>query len=55
MVPAGVSSSWRVDSAVSAQAPNPCALITVDDIEALAANESVADSVPDSQAFGSVA
>jgi hypothetical protein len=38
----------RIDGAVSAQALNPCALLTVDEIQPLAANTSVADGVSNS-------
>jgi hypothetical protein len=52
----GASSPGRVGDIVSAQALNVCALLTVDEIEQLAANTSVADGVSNSlPAFGYVA
>ena len=40
---------------LSAQAPNPCALLTVDDIQPLAPNATIADGVSTSvEAFGSL-
>jgi hypothetical protein len=50
MLVSGLSSLGRVDGIVSAQALNPCALLMVDEIEPLAANESVADGVSNSVA-----
>ena len=47
-VATGVSGSGGVDSTVSAQALNPCALLTTDEIEPLAANESVGEGVSSS-------
>ncbi len=55
MVTTGVLSPSGVDGTVSAQALNPCALLTSDDIQPLAANANVADGVSSSlPAFGSV-
>ena len=55
MVAVGVFSPGRGGTAVSAQAPNPCALLTVDDVETIAANSTVADGVSSSlPAVGSV-
>ena len=52
----GASSSGGVGGIVSAQALNACALLTVDEIEPLAANTSVADGVSNSlPAFGYLA
>ena len=48
LVVAGASSPGRVGGTVSAQALNPCALLTVDEIEPLAAKASVADGVSNS-------
>ena len=48
MVGSGVSSPAGGDATVSAQAPNPCALLTIDEIQPLAAHASVADGVPSS-------
>ena len=45
MVATGVSSPGGVDGTVSAQALNPCALLTTDDVESLAGNASVGDGV----------
>ena len=42
---AGAPGFGRVDSTVSAQTVNPCALLTVDDVKPLAGNTSVADGV----------
>ena len=51
-----MSSPAGGDGTVSAQAPNPCALLTIDEIQPLAANTSVADGVPSSlPAFGTAA
>jgi len=53
MVVAGVPGPAGGDATVSAQAVNPCALLTVDEIQPLAAKESVADGVQSSiQALG---
>jgi hypothetical protein len=55
MVGTGVSGPAGGDGTVAAQAPNPCALLTSDEIQPVAANSSVADGVPSSlQAFGTV-
>ena len=48
MVATGVSGFGRVDGMVSAQAPNPCALLTSDEIQPLAANGSVGEGVSSS-------
>ena len=49
----GVSSPGRVDVTLAAQALNPCALLTVDEIESAVAKPSVADGVSNSFAdFG---
>ena len=48
MVVAGVPGPAGGDATVSAQAVNPCALITVEEIQPLAANESIADGVQSS-------
>ena len=48
VVATGVFGSGGVDSTVSAQALNPCALLTTDEIEPLAANESVGEGVSSS-------
>jgi hypothetical protein len=48
VVATGVSGVGGVDSTVSAQALNPCALLTTDEIEPLAANESVGEGVSSS-------
>jgi hypothetical protein len=45
MAVTGMSVPGRVDSIVSAQALNPCALLTVDEIEALASKTSGADGI----------
>jgi hypothetical protein len=55
MVGAGVPGPAGGDGAVSAQALNPCTLLTVDEIEPLAGNADVGEGVSSSlQAFGSV-
>jgi len=55
MVGAGVSGPAGGAGTVSAQALNPCALLTVSEIQPLAAKASVGDGVSSSlQAFGSV-
>jgi hypothetical protein len=46
MVATGLSSLGGVDSTVSAQAPNPCALLTTDEIQGLAPNVTVGEGVP---------
>jgi len=38
MVATGVFSSGSIDGTVSAQAPNPCALLTTDDVQSFSAN-----------------
>ncbi len=48
MVVAGVPGPAGGDATVSAQAVNPCALLTVDEIQPLAANASVGDGVQSS-------
>ena len=48
VVATGVFGSGGVGSTVSAQALNPCALLTTDEIEPLAANESVGEGVSSS-------
>jgi hypothetical protein len=48
LVTIGVSSPSGVDGTVSAQAPNPCALLTTDEIESFAANASVGDGIASS-------
>jgi hypothetical protein len=48
MVAIGVSSPGLINGTVSAQAPNTCALLTNDEVQALAANTSVGDGVPSS-------
>ena len=48
LVITGASSPGGVDGTVSAQELNPCALLTVDEIEPLAAKTSVADGVSNS-------
>jgi len=48
LVATGVSGFGGVEGTVSAQAPNPCALLTTDEIEPLAANTSVGEGVPSS-------
>ena len=42
MVATGVSSPGGVDGTVSAQAPNPCALLTTDEIQPLAGTRASA-------------
>jgi hypothetical protein len=55
MVVAGVSGPGAVNGTVSAQTLNPCALLTNDDVQPLAAKANVADGVASSlPAFGSV-
>jgi hypothetical protein len=55
MVATGVSSPGGVDGTVSAQALNPCALLTSDEVESLAGNASVGDGVASSlQSFSYV-
>ena len=55
LVVAGAPGPGRVGGTVSAQTLNPCALLTVDEVEPLAANSSVAEgvalSLPTSGAF----
>ena len=48
MVVAGVPGPAGSGGTVSAQAVNPCALLTVDEIQPLAPNASIADGVPSS-------
>ena len=48
LVVAGAPGPGRVDGTVSAQALNPCALLTVDEIDPLAGKASVAEGVPNS-------
>ena len=48
----GVSSAGR--GRVEAQALNPCALLTNDEIQPLAGNATIADGLPNSLAMGSV-
>ena len=48
LVVAGAPGPGRVDGTVSAQASNPCALLTVDEIEPLAGKATVADGVSNS-------
>ena len=56
LVASGVSSPGRVDGTVQAQTSDPCALITVDDVEPLAGKASVATGVSNSvPGFGYVA
>ena len=56
MVGTGMSRPAGSGGIVSAQALNPCTLLTKDDVQSLAAKESVTDGVPSSlQALGSVA
>ena len=53
LVVVGAPGPGRVDGTVSAQALNPCALLTVDEVEALAGKTSVAEGVSNSvPAFG---
>jgi len=55
MVATGVSGPGGVDGTVSAQTPNPCALLTTDEIQPLAGNASVGDGVSSSlQSFSYV-
>ena len=55
MVATGVSSPGGVDGTVSAQTPNPCALLTNDEIQPVAGNASVGDGVASSlQSFNYV-
>ena len=48
LVVTGAPGPGRVGGTLSAQALNPCALLTVDEIESLTANSTVADGVPNS-------
>ena len=48
LVLAGAPGPGHVDGTLSAQTLNPCALITVDDVEPLAGNTSVAEGVANS-------
>ena len=51
----GISSPASGDSTASAQALNPCALLKTDDVQSLAAKETVAEGVSSSlEPFGSV-
>jgi len=55
MVGAGVFSSAAGGGMVSAQAMNPCSLLTTSDIQPLAAKATIADGVPNAQpAIGAV-
>jgi hypothetical protein len=55
MVGAGVSSLAGGDGAVSAQAQDPCALLTASEIQPLAAKANIGDGVPNSTpAIGSI-
>jgi hypothetical protein len=55
MVAAGVSGPGGAYRSVSAQTPNPCALLTTDEVRSLAGNASVSDGVPSSlPSFGSM-
>ena len=55
MVATGVSGPGGVDGTVSAQTPNPCALLMTDEIQPLAGNASVGDGVSSSlQSFSYV-
>jgi len=55
VVATGVSGTGGVDSTISAQALNPCALLTTDEIQPLAANASVGDGISSSlQSFSYV-
>ena len=56
MVGTGMSRPAGIGGIVSAQTLNPCTLVTKDDVQSLAAKQSVTDGVPSSiPAFGSVA
>jgi hypothetical protein len=46
MLAAGLSAPQGGDSGVAAQALNPCLLLTIDEIQPLAPNVSIADGVP---------
>ena len=48
LVVTGASSPGGVGGTLSAQALNPCALLTADDVQSLAANSTVADGVSNS-------
>jgi len=50
-VATGVSGGGR--NTVAAQMPNPCALLTTDEIQPLAGNATIADGLPNSPAAGS--
>ena len=55
MIATGVSGPGGVNVNVSAQTPNPCALLTTDEVRSLAGNASVSDGVPSSlPSFGSM-
>ena len=53
-VAAGASGVGHGRGIVAAQASDPCALLTTDEIQPLAGNDTVADGLPNSQAAGSV-
>ena len=52
-VAAGASGVERGHGVVAAQASNPCALLTTDEIQPLAGNATIADGLPNSPAVGS--
>ena len=51
-VAAGASGVERGHGVVAAQASNPCALLTTDEIQPLAGNATIADGLPNTQAAG---